>query len=320
MYYGKKKKKNGDRIFLLSHRKKKVISYIRELKKLLKKEHYDIMHVHGNSALMEIELFAAKHDKCKKVVHAHSTQCTYKLFHKILYKSFLQDLDYALACSEDAGKWLYQDNVEYKVLINGINPEKYVFNEDVRKKVRKELRVENEIVIGHVGNFVEIKNHHFLIDVFEEAVKIDHRSRLILIGEGKLKEKIETYVASKHLEDKVIFTGSTPKVDRYLQSMDVFILPSLQEGFPVSAIEAQAAGLPCVFSGSLTRKMKITEDVEYLDFSLGTKRWAEITLQMAENSVRKNQVEKIREAGLDIRSEAENLRRFYQDIVSGESK
>ncbi len=315
--YRKTIKENQDNIFILPNRKKNPIGYIWKLKQLLKRERYDIMHIHGNSALMEIELFASEGIDIKRVVHGHSTQCTYHLLNNILRNRFLKSYDFALACSQAAGEWLY-DKQTFQVFNNAIDAEKYCYSPQIRREMKEKVAVQNNIVIGHVGYFLPVKNHAFLLEVFREIVKREERAKLILIGDGKLKSNIERDVNKLNLDDKVIFVGTTDRVSDYMQAMDVFVLPSIHEGLPLVGIEAQASGLPCVFSDGITKEVKVTDNVEFLSLQEGKEVWAERILHKVGSHIRKNELEAIRNAGFDIKAKADELLTFYHGLVDGE--
>lgn len=253
--YKKMIEKNHDRVIVFPNRKKQSVSYIRKLRKLLKKENYDIMHVHGNSAMMEIELFAAQGLDVKKIVHAHNTQCTYQVFHKLLYKKFMKSYDYALACSTAAGEWLYK-NAHFRIFNNAIHAEKFTYSPQVREEVREELGLKQELVLGHVGLFVRAKNHRFMLAVLKELLKQEENVILLLIGDGELKREIEELSEQMGIKEHIKFLGKSQRVPEYMQAMDIFIMPSFHEGLPLVGIEAQAAGLPCVFSEQVTRELQ----------------------------------------------------------------
>ena len=154
-----------------------------------------------------------------------------------------------LACSKEAAEWGYGDIISKEkiyVLNNGIDLEKYCFNEEARKQVRTKLHVEDKFVIGNIGRFVYQKNHDFLIDVFYKVSKVLENAVLVLIGVGELQQEIEDKIRVLGIENKVIFLGKRNDVEMLMQGMDVFALPSRFDGFPLSLIEAQAATLPCI--------------------------------------------------------------------------
>ena len=180
-----------------------------------------------------------------------------------------------LACGEDAGKWLYREQ-KFTVLNNGIETNKYLFSDSVRSITRKELGVkENEILLGHIGNFIEQKNHTFLIDIFSEVHRTNPEFKLLLISDGMLMPTIKDKVHSLELDDAVVFLGKTMNVQNYLSAMDLFLLPSLHEGLPLVLVEAQASGLTCVVSDTVAREADLTETSWYLPIST-VEPWSKI--------------------------------------------
>lgn len=143
-----------------------------------------------------------------------------------------------------------------------------------RERIRNEYGINDEIVIGHVGAFKTPKNHSFLIKCFDLFLSIQPNAKLMLIGGGELREKIKTMCQEYNISDHVIFTGLQANVGPYLSAMDLFLFPSIWEGLPVSVIEAQASGLKCILSDSITKDVQLSYLVKYLPLSLGENKWA----------------------------------------------
>lgn len=227
----------------------KLFRYNKELKKILKEGNYRIIHSHINT-LSLFPLRIAKKVKIPiRIAHSHSTT-NKKEFKKNMLKQVLRPFSkiYAnryFACSEYAGRWLFGDKEFEKgnitVINNAINLEKFKYNEEVRKKKKEELQIEdNTLVIGHIGRFVEQKNHRFLIDIFNEIHKKNINSVLLLAGQGPLLDEIKEKVKKLNLANSVKFLGQRKDVSELYQAMDIFVLPSLYEGLPVVGVEAQA--------------------------------------------------------------------------------
>lgn len=222
-----------------------------------------------------------------------------------------------LACGEDAGKWLYREQ-KFTVLNNGIETNKYLFSDSVRSITRKELGVkENEILLGHIGNFIEQKNHTFLIDIFSEVHRTNPEFKLLLISDGMLMPTIKDKVHSLELDDAVVFLGKTMNVQNYLSAMDLFLLPSLHEGLPLVLVEAQASGLTCVVSDTVAREADLTETSWYLPIST-VEPWSKIIrdknyLGKNRNERSKQNIERIKENGYDLEQNANLLRQIYID-------
>ena len=217
----------------------KLFKYQKELYRIFKENNYKIVHSHIN-ALSVFPLRIAKKAKIPvRITHSHSTS-NKKEWKKNILKMILRPLSklYAnnyFACTEYAGKWLFGKKVverkELNVINNAIDLKKFKFNENTREDLRKELGIKEEtLIIGHVGRFMKQKNHEFLIDVFEEAIKQDNNMYLILVGQGPLEDKIKEMAKEKGIEDKILFLGQRNDVNKLYQAMDIFVLPSLYEG------------------------------------------------------------------------------------------
>lgn len=296
--------------------KKNIDSYFCKILNLCRKEKYDIVHIHGNSANMAIELFAVTLGGVKvRIAHSHNTATMHPFMHNLLWPMFSKLCTTRLACGEDAGKWLYRDK-NFTVLNNGIQTKDYAFSEEKRNTVRKELGIQDdEILLGHVGNFIEQKNHSFLIDIFSEVHSENPKFKLLLISDGMLMPIIKDKVHSLGLDDAVIFLGKTLKVSEYLQGMDLFLLPSLHEGLPVVLAEAQAAGLICAVSNTVAKEADLTETSVFLPIN-STAPWAEAVKKLGykkrnreEDST--NNIALIKEKGYDIEQNADKLRQIY---------
>ena len=222
------------------------------------------------------------------------------------------------ACGEKAGKWLFGDR-PFTVINNGKDIERFLFKPDVRQCYREKLGASNDtILLGHVGLFHRQKNHSFLIDVFEEVCRQANNYRLVLIGEGEEKEKIEDLVREKGLVNKVIFLGSRSDVDALIQALDIMIFPSLFEGMPNVVLEWQLAGLPALISDVITKECGIMDTVSYLPLKNGPAYWADQILHTPLND-RENTKEDIQkrfiEAGFDIQKNAKVLKNEYIELL-----
>ena len=301
----------------------KVIKYHKELKRVLKDGNYKIVHSHINT-LSVFSLFAAK---CAgvpvRIAHSHSTT-NKKEKRKNLMKQLLRPFSKVFAtdymcCSELAGRWLFGDKEYDKgnvyLLNNAINLDKFKYDEVVRREKRKELNIDDDtLVIGHVGRFVEQKNHRFLIDIFNEVHKQNEKSILLLVGQGPLMEEIKEKVKSLGIEDCVKFLGQRNDINELYQAFDVFCLPSLYEGLPVVGVEAQATGLLCLFSDDMTKETKVLESTKFLSLEQNAKEWAEILLKSIENFKRKDTTIEFFYNGFDIKKEGNKLIKIYLKI------
>ena len=288
--------KMGGKVILIPPYQK-VFKYHNRLKKVLKEGNYKIVHSHINT-LSVFSLFAAK---CAgvpvRIAHSHSTT-NKKEKKKNLLKQILRPFskifatDY-MCCSELAGRWLFgnkeYDNGNVYLLNNAIDLDKFKYDEEKRKKKRKELNIEDDtLVIGHVGRFVEQKNHRFLIDIFNEVHKQKENSILLLAGQGPLMEEMKEKVKILGIEDSVNFLGQRNDINELYQVMDLFLFPSLYEGLGMVAVEAQVSGLPCVVSTEIPKIAKVTKKITFINLENKIEIWTEIIFKYLKNINRKN--------------------------------
>lgn len=303
----------------LPSRNRKPAAYLAALIKLVKQERYDIVHVHGNSATLALDMLGAKLGGCQiRIAHAHSSSCTHPWMNRMVRPCFERLYTDGVACSTKAGEWMFGTR-PFFIAPNGKNIERFLFNASVRETVRKEMGLEEQIILGHVGGFQPSKNHDFLIQVFRELVHRDKRYRLWLIGEeNELQNALKTKVKNYGLKESVCFLGFRPDVERYLCAMDAMIFPSLYEGLPNVVIEWQIAGLPCLLSDTITRECAATDLVQYLPLSAGADAWADAVQAIRFSNREENQqaiCTAITEAGFDIKADAERLKRHYLQLL-----
>jgi len=283
---------------------------------------YKIIHGHVRSSAY-IYLKEAKKHGLITIIHCHSASSNTK-FSKIgisiLRNSIVHNSDYLVACSVLAGEWFYgKQNCKsstFSIINNAINANEYTFNETIRSKMRTELHLDNKFTIGHVGRFVPAKNHEFLIDIFKEVLKIMPEALLLLVGDGELRKEIEEKADKLGIKDSVIFTGTRRDVPDILQAIDLFLLPSAWEGLPVSVIEAQSAGIPCIISDAIANEACITPYIKKLSLSLSPGVWAKEIIR-TEMNCRNNSSHYIKESGFDIKETSKELTEFYEMLKSG---
>ena len=252
----------------------KLHKYMKFLEKLFREKKYRIVHSNINT-LSVFPLKAAKRAGVPvRIAHSHSTSNP-KEWKKNLMKSVLRPFskkyatDY-FACSELAGRYLFGNKAvnanKVKIIHNAIDVDKFRYDPAARKRIRREIGLDdNDFVIGHIGRFVEQKNHRFLIDIFAEVKKEKKNAKLVLVGQGPLEEEIKEKVKSLNLEKDVVFLGQRNDTNKLYSVFDVFCLPSLYEGLPVVGVEAQTNGVYCVFSEYITKEIMISDDAEYVE-------------------------------------------------------
>lgn len=311
--------KLGGNIFSIPHFKKNPIKNYRNLTDLIKSQNYDVIHVHMLSAAYVLPLTAAKRSGVKTIIaHSHNSSkapgVVRGVLNRVNRRSLLKNSTHFLACSEAAGKWLFaesQNSREIKIINNAIDVSGFSFNEETRRNVRERMEIEGKFVIGHVGRFDKVKNHEFLLDVFYQVHKRNSDAVLLLIGEGKLKEKIQKKVSMLGIGQSVYFLGTRSDINELMQAMDIFLLPSHSEGLGIVAIEAQAAGIETILSTEVAAEAAVTELAEFMSLSVSAEEWAKSILRYEKGYSRRSHVTEIAEAGYDIRQESKVLESIY---------
>lgn len=228
--------------------------------------------------------------------------------------------DYCLACSMAAGeavygkKWVEKGKVE--VIPNAIDAEKYVFDPAVREQMRKELKLEGKLVIGHVGSFREPKNHKFLLEIFAEIYRQRKDAVLLLLGDGALMESVKKRTAELGLEKVVFFLGNQAEISPYYQAFDFLVFPSLFEGLPGTVIEAQTSGLRCLISDAITTEVEITELVAFYSLEKTAGEWAAYVLEHCDYE-RADRLSEVKRAGFGIESQIERYKEIYGVLEDG---
>lgn len=278
---------------------------------------WKIIHIHNTSSAMLMINIAKKYNLVT-VAHAHFDRDFINFrsyFQKILRVPIKNNADHLLACSKSAGAYVFNVNKEeVRVLNNAIEIEKYIFNEEIRKKKRSELGLRDETVLGHIGRMDIEKNHFYLLDIFRAYHKLNPKSVLLLIGEGMLKETLHEQVEAYDLVNEVKFLGVRSDINELLQAMDIFVFPSLFEGLPVTLIEAQAAGLPILASDRITREAQITDLINFKSVDSDPYQWAKM-IDDQYLLFRNDMSEKVVEAGYDVRDTAKELEEYYSLIL-----
>ncbi len=301
-----------------------VIKYERKLYQILKEENYKIVHSHINTLSIFPLRVAKKANVPVRIAHSHSTT-NKKEWKKNLLKQVFRPFSkiYAthyFACSELAGRWLFTDktfdNNEVYVLNNAIDIEKFSYNEKIRKAKRKELGIsDDQLIIGHIGRFVEQKNHRFLIELFKEFKKKNKNAILLLAGKGPLMEEMQVKVKELNIEENVKFLGQRSDVNELYQAFDMFWFPSLYEGLGMVLVEAQAAGCYCVASTEVPQEANVTEKVKFYDLKDNITVWA-ANIPNDINEKRKFSVKKFNEKKYNLKIEAKSLEKKYIEFTN----
>lgn len=284
------------------------------------KEHpeYKILHSHVRS-YASIYIPIAKKFGLKTIIHSHSTsngKGASSIIKKVLQRPLRRVADYLMACSTEAGEWLYgkkackKDN--YIFLPNAINVDLFAFDKKIREEYRKQLGLEGKFVIGHVGRLSEPKNHMFLLEVFKGVLEKRKDAVLLIVGEGELRSQIEQKIKDLDILSSVIALGSRSDVNNLYQAMDVFAFPSLWEGLPVTIVESQASGLTSFMSNRITKDVDLTELVQRLPID-NTAVWIDKLASF--DGERVDVVQKIIDSGFEIKNTAQKITDFYFSLV-----
>lgn len=310
----------GGRIFRVPHFSGlQILEYRKSWKKLLS-DHPEWQIVHGHMrSTAAIYLSEAKKQGRYTIAHSHNTSSgkgLQNIVKNALQKGIKKTADYYMACSEAAGKWLFGEGIKrgksYTVLKNAIDTSKFDYDENIRNNVRSNLNIVNRIVLGHIGSFLsEQKNQSFLLQIYKEVKSIVPNSVLLMVGDGPLREKIERQTKEMGLSDDVVFTGVRSDVNELIQAMDIFVFPSCFEGLPVTLVEVQTSGLPCVISDRVPAETIITKNlVTVKSLESPAEEWAKHIISRL-NEPRLSRIEEVKEHGYDIVETTKWLERFY---------
>lgn len=299
--------------------------YKKEVREFLK-AHPEYQIIHSN--LEERSYFALKEAKKLnipvRISHSHNAPRGFDLKSIIRYyfrANLKPQVTHMFTCGEEAGIWLYGKKQQDHVIMmnNAIDAKLYQYHPAVEEEMRKELGLEGKFVIGHVGRFFPQKNHTFLIDIFAKVYQQNKNAVLLLVGGGELETEIKAKVEELNLTEAVKFLGVRSDIHRLMQAFDVFILPSLFEGFPVTMVEAQAAGLPCIISDQVPPQCAITDNVEIISLQQSPQQWAERLLTY-QNTQKQNTYETIVKQNFDIKANAKWLQKFYLEELKSRKK
>ena len=291
------------------------IGSLAQLYRIVKKNQYDIVIRHTANALIAPQLLVAKLAGAKTICHSHNETDPQVTIHKIGKVLMKLVADRRLACSSKAGDWMFGKQ-DFQIIHNAINVDKFVFEEEKAKRIRKEFDLDGKHVYGHIANFIESKNHMFLLDVFKEIADRDEKAVFFCLGEGDLRPQIEEKIRQLELEKKVVLTGIRHDAEAFMSAMDVLIFPSFFEGLPLTLIEAQIASLPAVISDTITEDVIVTEGLVFMESIQKTPtHWANRAMEVLENaktSKRQCQRKSIQDAGYDM----DMLVKWYEEYFT----
>lgn len=314
--------KIGGKVYKIN-RTKNPIKLLSQINRFIKKNasNYQIIHVHELYLISALIGIKKKNKSIKIIAHAHATKFSENKLKAIrnrimsIPNAFVPN--YLFACSKDAGVAIFGKRFKDigNIMNNSIDVSKFYPNNEERKALRNQLKIEDKYVIGHVGNFNIQKNHEFLIDVFNELQKDKDNVVLILVGDGELRKNIIEKCERLGISDKIIYLGTRNDVNKIMNAFDCFVFPSIYEGLGIVLIEAQATGIPCVFSDVVPKEANIIkENNTTISLKSDLKVWTKAIID-SQNKKIENPKKRIQEAGYDINIEAKEMQEFYRKIV-----
>lgn len=327
-YYEDEIEQLGGIIYRITRKTEDFVAFRRELAAAVRDDGCPCVLRIGSDALSAIDLWVAKRAGARRLALRSSNASDGKgslgMFLQKAFRRLLTSVaDVKIAPSDLAAAYTFGpkavSNGEVHYLCNALDLNAYTFSPESRSAIRSELRIEPDaLVVGHVGRFAQQKNHGFLIEVFAELLKVRPDARLVLVGQGELEGEVRAKAKAFGVLDGIVFAGVRPDVPALLSAFDVLALPSLYEGMPNVVIEAQAAGLRCAVSDTVTRQADVTGLVEYLPIDDPT-AWTK-ALESAATMERLDTRTAMAAAGYDISSEAKKFVKLVYGVAAIESE
>jgi glycosyltransferase involved in cell wall biosynthesis len=299
----------GGKVYELPRLTSHPIKNLKGIYNIVKNNEYKIVVRHTSNALITPQLMAAKRGGAYTICHSHNETDPNKLLHIFGRMLMPMAADERFACSINAGKWMYGSR-KFRVIQNAIDINKFQYSLDKARKVIDEFGLEGKHVYGHIANFIESKNHMFLMEIYKKLSEIDKSAVFFCLGEGELRPEIELKIKSLGLENRVILTGIRHDVENFMSCFDVLIFPSIFEGLPLTVIEAQAAGLPCLISETITKDVVVSDGlVNFESIDNEAEVWAKRAVQLVNTTDRTCQRDLIAKAGYD----SDAVAKWYED-------
>ncbi|MDD2493686.1 MAG: glycosyltransferase family 1 protein [Tissierellia bacterium] len=320
--YSKEINSLGGNIYFIPPRNKGFVAYRKNIDKFFIENQgkFKVIHQHVSSLSSIYPLEAAKKSGIElRIIHSHSSSMKGNKLHYLLHfynKHKVKKIaNKYYACSDKARHWLFNKTgcfSKSEIINNGIKVDDFAFNQKAREKSRKSLNIdENKIAICHIGSFMKVKNHTFLLDIFKELNKISNKYHLYLVGDGELKESIVLKIKELSLNNKITLLGVRGDINTLMQGFDGLVFPSFFEGLPLTLIEAQTSSLPVFCSNTVSKMVKITNHLEFISLKKSAKEWAEIIDLKLKEYKRSDNKTKIINAGYDIIEIAHRLQEVY---------
>ena len=316
----------GGRIFSVPRRGMHPARNARAVEDFLRAHPYKLVHAHmdaGNYVPLKI---AKRLGIPVRISHSHNTQYPTTDPLRLAWDKYQRNripaqATHLFACSTEAARWLYGEDwlPQTRIVHNAIDPDVFAYNKATRERVRRDLGLaQDDIALGHIGRFVDQKNHGFVLRMFAQLYERDPRYKLVLLGEGEKLSEMRQLAAELGIADAARFVGSTPRANEYYSAFDIFILPSLYEGLPVVAVEAQANGLPCLFSEGVPRESGIAGETQFVavDRADSAEQWAHAIRALGRPDRNARAAEDLARAGYAIAPAAEELQGIYERLLA----
>ena len=304
----------GVKILRFHSRKTNYLKFLKDLKAVFQNNKFDIVHINiMDYSFFEVIKYAHKNN-CKIILHSHNGgyidgRWKNKVLNKI-GKTIVKKYEVErVACSEDAGKYLF-DGMPFKVFLNGIDFEKFEFSQKNRNEIREELNIDKKTyLIGNIGAFWAPKNHVFLVRVFAKVKAKNNNVKLLLVGDGEELGKIKSLVTDMRLEDDVIFLQKRIDIERIYSALDLYVAPSISEGMSLALCEAQVNNLKCIVSNGVGKTSDISGTVKFLDLS-SSEKWVEVIL---DNTVDMKREKVYIDSKFDVKNTVHEICEYYAE-------
>ena len=316
----------GSQVYIIKNQStnkwRNFFAQMQQVKQVLRDNHYDIIHCHSCSfiGIFRGAIPGWRTKGTKVIAHAHNPGMPkHTLADNLIrfcLKKFLSNIvDMGFSCSNESGlskftkRFIYSS--KYAVINNAIETSKFYFNSELREKIRSQYGIQDKFVIGSVGRLEAQKNYLFILDALKLYADKNNNFCLFLVGEGSQRRAIEEKIKALDIEEHIILVGKVTQPEIFYSAMDIFILPSIYEGFGFVNIEAQVSGLPCIVSEAVPREIDISGRVEFL--KLEPQTWC----KAFQNAFETQPVERqsVKTSKYDLVQETIRLEAFYQSIL-----
>jgi len=317
----------GGKIYNIPMLRNGIREHFAKLKKLFQENSYAAVYYQANRRMKSTDLFryAKKYQVPLRILHSHNTKTAEnesglnRLRAQLIRNQLDRYLTDRFACSKEAGEWMFGEDANFRVINNGVDCAKFDFNASARQDVRQSMKAEDRRVYGTVGRLSDQKNPFFLADIFAEIHRLQPESVFWHIGGGEYEQEMKEYIKEKGIADSYLLLGRRDDVAELLSGMDVYLMPSKYEGFPISLVEAQCNGLTCVVSDVITKDVDLSGNVQFVSLNKSAAEWAESAVNLSGNP-RKSEREKIREKGYDIHQIVKELSEYIEKKAGGEGR